>query len=834
MNTVPRRLLGLVLAGVGLSVGLGLRHGLGPDRTPTPNDPPRPRDAPTMAVPTTDLMPAAFVANEGQWDSPARFVLSRRGLVVEVRPGGLVCRTRTAESQLALTLEFEAAQAGAIEGIDQQPGERHFFVGNDPARWRSHVRAFAQVMWRGLYPGVDVRLATTNEGLRYDLLLTPEADLSRIRVRCAGQTSLHLEPDGALSLGTAQGAIRQSPPVAWHELPDGQRLAAPCRFVRVDHARFGFELEGPRLDLPLVVDPGLDFYAFLGGSFLELLNAVVEAPDGTLVVVGQTQSVDFPATNGAAQTASRGFEDGFIARMDARARTLLYATYLGGTGTDNAKALALNAAGEAFVTGESLSTDFPVTPGAFQTQRVAWSRAFVTRLSQDGSRLIYSTYLGGSYLNTRGHSIAVGQGDEAFVTGLTYSWDFPVTPGAFRTTYGGVGEAFVSRLDARGSRLVASTFFGGNTSGEEGLFVSVDSTGDVTLAGQTLSSDLPVTPNAFQSILRGSGWSAFFAILDPSLTGLLYSTYYGGSAGEYYFHFAQNHDGHLAIMGATSSADLPGARGSLQGAGDTFVAVFDPVQLVAARYLSTADNAGPYGVHIDPSGVVTLSGVDAPSFQTTAGAWQVVPRNPRGGGFVARMGPDLDLWYASYSAGSVADAPDTISRTRDGWTLLGGRGASPEMPTPGVFNSTLRGVNDGFVARMDLLPIGVQRYGVSSGACRGPIVMDVTRMPAGGTQDFTVVCSAAPPSTAGWLVLGVAPDAAGTPVLGANLHVSVNNFILALPLTSSATGFGSVRLPLYRTWRGTSLFAQFVWVNPPNCTGNGPLSSSNALQIVVQ
>jgi hypothetical protein len=198
------------------------------------------------------------VANHGQWNSPAQFVLARRGLVLEVHPTGLVCRGRAAAMR-PLALTFEGASKGTIDGVDPVPGVRHFFVGNDPARWRTNVRAFAQVLWRGLYPGVDVRLVTTADGVRYDLLLSPGADLSRVSVRCDGHTDLRLAPDGAVTLDTALGAVRQSPPVAWYEQPDGQRVDALCRFVRIDQERFGFELVGERLNLPLVVDPGVDF-----------------------------------------------------------------------------------------------------------------------------------------------------------------------------------------------------------------------------------------------------------------------------------------------------------------------------------------------------------------------------------------------------------------------------------------------------------------------------------------------------------------------------------------------------------------------------------------------
>lgn len=832
MRTVCR----LILASVGLAAGSSSQDGSAQDagaRCALRGH------AEGSDDPYGELFASGFVANEGQWDTPARFVLIRRELVVEVLPRGLLCRTKRASPESRLALTFVGARDAATDGAKPLPGARHFYLGDDPGRWRAHVPAFAEVTWRDLYPGIDVRLVTTAEGVRYDLLLAPGADLSAVRVQWSGQTGLRLEPDGSLNLATEQGPVRQSPPVAWYELGGGERHSVECRLRPVDGETFGFELTDERLEFPLVVDPGLDFYVFLGGSYFEKLNAIVEAPDGTLIVGGQTQGPDFPTTAGAVQPRPGGFgEDGFIARMDARARTLLYATYLGGNHIDEITALVFSDAGEVFATGETFSTDFPVTPGAFMTRSPAPSKAFVARLSRDGSALIYSTYLAGNS-NNRGTSIALGPGDEAFVTGWTQALDFPVTPGAFRTI-GSAREAFVTRLNSTGSGLVASTFFGGSRprvgyafAFDEGSFVNLHPTGDVALAGSTVSLDLPVTANAFQPSIRGAP-SAFFALLDPGLSTLVYGTYYGGSAGEAHFHFAQNPAGHLVITGRTGSRDLPGAVGRLEGAVDLFAAVLDPFRLVAARYVNTPDNSGPYDVHLDCSGVVTLSAGMAAGFATTPGAWQRVPRTTLGAGFISRFGPDLDLWYASYFGGTVGDGPDTIARTRDGWTLLGGRGASPDMPTPGVFNTTRRGINDAFVARMDLLPTGVERYGTSSPACNGPIVMDTNRMPANGTPDFTIACSAAPPLANGWLLLGAEPDDGSTRVLGASLHVSAARFLGAIPATSDALGFGAVRLPLLKRWAGTQLFAQFLWVNPANCTGTGALSSSNALRIVVQ
>jgi hypothetical protein len=488
-----------------------------------------------------------------------------------------------------------------------------------------------------------------------------------------------------------------------------------------------------------------------------------------------------------------------------------------------------------------------LTPRAFQTVILGWSAAFVVRLSSDGSALLYSTYLGASSYgpNTHGRSIAVGPGNEAFVAGRTYALSFPVTPGAFRTRHSGGSEAFLSRLDPKGTRLIASTFFGGD-SGEGGLYVSQHRSSYVTLGGWTISSDLPVTANAFQSRLHGSV-DAFFAILDPQLTRLIYGTYYGGSRGENDISFSQNASGRLVIMGSTDSLDLPGARGRLLNVTESFAAVFDPFQLVDARYVNTGSDAWtwltaaafPLVCHIDASGIVTFTGVGL--LPTTMGAWQRGPP-PRTrlyvGGYVGRMGPDLELWYGSYFGGSALapfrEAPTAITRTRDGWTVLGGDGASPEIATPGVFNRKQRGWSDGFVARMDLLPTGVNRYGGSSGACQGQIIMDVTRMPAAGALDFTVVCSAAPPSARGWLILSAAPDHAGTPILGAILHVSTSRVLSALPLASDTLGLGVVRLPPLPVGLGARFFAQFVWVNTANCPGAGPLSSSNALEIVVQ
>jgi Beta-propeller repeat len=324
----------------------------------------------------------------------------------------------------------------------------------------------------------------------------------------------------------------------------------------------------------------------VGKGVLTKLNPAGSALVYSATLAGVPLGAVAIGSDGNAYVAGGSAGDVFVARVNASGSALIYGRTLGGTRDDGASGIAVDPAGDAYVTGTTESSDFPTTPGAFQQscpQRPTGSCfiAFVFRIDATGSALVYSTYLGGETsvqlqgTSSMGTGIAVDQSGHAYVTGIAFSSDFPTTPGAFQVDLGGDGnDAFVSKLNAAGSGLVYSTFLGGaGFDGAEGI--GVDDAGNAYVVGFTGSIDFPTT-NAFQSALRSSYGNAFVAKLDPTGSALVYSSYFGGSVGDIGRDVAVDGDGVAYITGYTGSTDIPlvaPLQGSFGGgATDGFVA----------------------------------------------------------------------------------------------------------------------------------------------------------------------------------------------------------------------------------------------------------------------
>jgi hypothetical protein len=336
---------------------------------------------------------------------------------------------------------------------------------------------------------------------------------------------------------------------------------------------------------------------------------------GNAYLTGLTGSSDFPTTPGAFQTTFVGGFNAYVSKLNSRGSALVYSTYLGGSSTDYGPGIAVDLADNAYVTGSTDSSDFPTTAGALQTTYGGGNDAFVSKLNNSGSALVYSTYLGGGDLDV-GVGIALDSSGNAFVIGGTRSSNFPATAGAFQTTLRGDSNAFVSKLSSTGSTLVYSTYLGGNSDG--GLGIALDSSGNAYVPGGTLSSDFPTTVGALQTTY-GGGNDAFVSKLNSSGSALVYSTYLGGSARDQGQGIALDSAGNAYVTGGTGSTNFPTTAGAFQttygGSGDAFISKFSfaagiPFSHFGGRllidpdagvlYLSGGFKLGPGG-SIDPS-----------------------------------------------------------------------------------------------------------------------------------------------------------------------------------------------------------------------------------------
>lgn len=347
----------------------------------------------------------------------------------------------------------------------------------------------------------------------------------------------------------------------------------------------------------------LVYSSFLGGSSADHAQDVAVDGAGFAHVTGQTYSSDFPTTAGAFDTTISGSVDAFVAKVSPDGSSLAYSTLLGGNSHDYGHAIDLDAAGAAYITGYASSANFPTTVGAFDT---SWSSgdAFVTKLSPTGAGLEYSTFLGGTS-NEEGRAIAVGADGAAYVTGLAYSTDFPITPGAFDTSNNGYYEAFVTKLSPDGASLAYSTYLGGSNY-DFATAIAVDAGGSAHVAGYTQSSDFPTVGDQFNTYPYGE--HAFVTKFSADGSALTYSALLGGSSTDYAEGIAVDSTGAAYVTGYTYSSDYPTTSGAFDETLNASVDAF--VAKIAVNTAPSVDAGGPYTVNEGGSISVGATGSD--------------------------------------------------------------------------------------------------------------------------------------------------------------------------------------------------------------------------------
>src|SRR5947207_625485 len=480
-------------------------------------------------------LPLHFEANQGQTHQDVRFLARGAGyslyltpteaaltLTKQVSPArkpaaGGKSEPRGPATGTALRMSFAGANPRPrLTGLEELPGKANYFIGNDPAKWRTNVPTYAKVRYTDLYPRIELLYYGNQRQLEYDLVVRPGADPTRIVLDIQGADRLQVDAQGDLVLQTTVGPIRQRKPVIYQEI-DGVRKDIPGGYVLKGEHQVGYKVAAYDASQPLVIDPVLSYSTYLGSSDEEGETRIAVDAAGNAYVAGETVSSNFPTTAGAFQTTFGGgvfgAGDVFVTKLNPTGSALVYSTYLGGSSSDAGYGIAVDAAGNAYVTGGTGSTDFPTTIGAFQTTKGGGFRdAFVTKLNPTGSALVYSTYLGGSGVNN-GFGIAVDALGNAYVTGQTFSTDFPTTPGAIQTTFGGGGgffrggDAFVTKLNPTGSALVYSTYLGGLGS-DTGFAIALEYP-NAYVTGHTLSRNFPTTTGAFQTMHGGGFQDAF-------------------------------------------------------------------------------------------------------------------------------------------------------------------------------------------------------------------------------------------------------------------------------------------------------------------------------------
>ncbi len=642
-------------------------------------------------------VPLYFVENRGQFRSEVRYGVKGPELTGYFGPREI----EVAAGDSRIRVSFPGGNpAPAIEPMGSSGARINFLIGA-PGQWRTDLPAWDAVAYRGLFPGVDLIYSSSRNSLKSTFIVSPGADPAAIRLRYEGAAP-RIDANGALVLSAAAGEFRENPPVLYQEI-DGRQTPVDGEFRIGRDGAIGFRVGSYDPARPLIIDPVLSYSTFLGGSSLDAITSIAVDNLGNAYVAGWTTSSDLPTVN-PARAQESGSVDAFVAKLGPGGDTLIYCTYLGGVGDDRAFAIAIDTAGDAYVTGWTASVNFPTASPA-QFSLAGGKDAFVAKLNPAGNGLLFSTFLGGGGTDS-GNAIAVDAAGSAYVAGSTYSSNFPVLS-AYQNALRGPQNAFVSKLASSGT-LVYSTYLGGNDN-DSAAGIAVDSAGNAYVAGGTTSTNFP-TASAVQAA-SGGGQDAFIAKLNPTGNGLIYSTYLGGSGGvagatEAATGIAVDATGAVYVTGATSSTNFPVTPGAIQpaslGGGDAFVTKLNPAgsAWVYSTYLGGSSVDYASGIAVDFLGYASIAGYTASSDYWSLNAVQAGDAGLYNA-FVTKLNPaGTSLVYSTYLGGSSSDSATAVAADALGNVFVAGLAQSTNFPVLNALETINGGSYGGFVSKI--------------------------------------------------------------------------------------------------------------------------------------
>ena len=815
------------------------------ERAPTRGLPADGQDASPTAPMTTaspevtaglSMLSGSFVENRGQLSDPGVVLFTRgsplsvgfmRGCVVyTLRPDALgdagPSRCATRPEVISFTLRFEGSNPVEPVGVGPLGHSSNYLIGNDPGRWVTGARSFQEVLYRGVYDGVDLTFRFKDGALKYEYACERAGDASRIVHRYVGTGGIALDPgSGDLLVSTEAGILRDTRPV----LLDGS-LGGLDRvqgaFTLLDGDACGFALpDGFPTESPVVIDPGLIWGTYYGGYEGEGFGTILECEDGSILLGGFTNSVDFPTVSGFDMRGNTSYrvDDGAIVKLNATGWPI-YSTFIGGNGTDGVDGLLLEPGGTVLVAGYTNSSDFPLSADAMDPTPNGQSDTVLLRMSGDGMRILYGTFLGGSG-NDYWHIVRAAGAGSVYSIFMTNSTDIGTTPGAYCSTY--VGDVMtthsivVVRFDATLKNVTYCTYINGFCTlwlpSYAHLSACVGPSGDVYLASNTKLPGFPTTSGAAFTVFGGEADAVVLRLAPNGLgdSDLVAATYLGGSGLDYVYDMAVGADGRVYVIGVTRSRDFPCSPDALSktrtGWSDAFLTVLDEdlSSLSLSTYFGGNQQDSFFTIALDERhGTVVVMGSTDSIYNLTATAGCYCPIN---GG----MGDDTVSYFAVVNVSRpaleyltflgeryrsyFAFPNDLLMVYHDGSIVSSISPITGDSPTtPGAFGPHHNGgLMDAYIMRLDPHPCGLPGPPLGLSASRG---------------DHTAA-------------LGWAP------------HTNVGYRVLNYTLYESDAPDGALRqvadLPADVTeWEGTGLpngVTRYYFLSATNSAGEGPTAN---------
>jgi hypothetical protein len=686
-------------------------------------------------------LPTTFEGNVGQTDPQVKFLSRGSGYVVFLTSGGMVfsahsqlvantgdqpnAKTNQTQSGAVIQLNLVGANPNPLAvGEIPQPGKANYFIGRDRSKWHTNVATYGKVHYKDVYPGIDLVYYGNPSQLEYDFEIAAGANPKQIQFEVKGADSVSVDSTGDLVLQTKQGALHVKSPVLYQTY-NNMKLPVSGGFSLKSSTRVGFTLTGYDPTKPLVIDPVLLYSTYLGGLADDQAVGIAVDSEGSAYVTGWTQSTNFPL---ASQGTTPSGTNAFIAKLDVSGSSLLYADFIGGSSDDYAQAMTLDSDNNAYVTGYTCSGDFPLV-NAFQSSMNGCYDGFISKVSADGSSLLYSTYLGGSS-QTVPYAIALNSSNEMYVAGYTYSTDFPLL-NAFQTTVAPNGGSnyglygFVTHLTADGSALVFSTYLGGSTNLIQNCGypcwgqpvsviqgIAVDLSGNAYVAGYTNTYDFPTSGGAYMPLQNSPNYLQIGFVSEFGASGsLLYSTFFGStnypssavgiavdSSGSAYITGTGYSDGTFPVT--TPNLCDPVMFGWSCSYG--FVTKFNPTGtgLAYSTFLPVNNYASPQSITLDAQdNAYVLSSVNNGPMATLNPIEGFTNQNDL---LITEIDPTGSIqMFSTYLGGSGNDYPGGIAVDASGSIYVAGYTNSSDFPVAAAaLQNTLGGNSDAFVAKI--------------------------------------------------------------------------------------------------------------------------------------
>jgi gliding motility-associated-like protein len=722
----------------------------------------------------TDFCYLNYTENKGQWDSRVlyqsdfhggRIFLEKNAFTYVFYPpdgfehfhpheGGTAADLNTMLTFQAIRMEFANSSNATVEPQTKREFYNNYFIGNDPAKWASQVRAFGKVYYHELYKGITAKVFSNNTDVRYDFIISPSADPSQIRLDFMGQNGLSIK-DGKLIIKTEIGDIEEATPYAY-QMAGGQKVKVDCKYV-IDHDQVEFALGKYDPSLQLIIDPTLVFSTFTGSTSDNWGMSATYDAFGNGYTSGICFGVGYPTTLGTFQASYQGGGTGggnwfggfdiVVSKFDPNGATLKFSTYLGGSDNEWPSSLIVDNSNHLIVLGRSYSTNFPTTAGAFQAINKGGSDLIISKFDSNGTTLLASTYMGGTgddgvngsalesvlvdlkynYADDDRGDVVVDNNNNIYVASCTNSADFPTTAGAYRTTPYGMQDGCVFEFNTSLTTLAWSTYIGGSNN-DAAYNLALNSTGDVYVTGGTESNDFPVTAGVINPAYGGS-IDGFLCHFSSNGTALINSTYIGTAGYDQSYFVQTDKYNRVYVYGQTSGAyPVISAAYSVAG-GSQFIHCLNPA--LSTTIFSTTFGSGRNTPDISPSAFLVddceniyVAGWGGPLYgynvitsstsgmPVTANAFQPVTTG-HDFYFMVLQNNASALWYATFFGGpnSLAHVDGGTSRfDKNGviyQAICGGCGGYSDVPTtPGAWSNTNNSPNCNNVLvkfKMDLL-----------------------------------------------------------------------------------------------------------------------------------